>query len=230
MRIHYFQHVPFEGLGIIRQWAADSGCSISSTQLYDNPSFPNPDEFDLLIIMGGPMSVHDTRLFPWLKSEKEFIRKAIKNEKRILGICLGAQLIADVLGAKVYPGVEKEIGWFPIETMENANDSISQIFPNKVDVFHWHGETFDIPDGAIRIAKSAICQNQGFVFNDRIIGFQFHLESTPESVEKLIENCSHEIVDAPYIQSAQMMLETPYKFQIINEIMGKVLVYFDQQS
>ncbi|MBW2539421.1 MAG: gamma-glutamyl-gamma-aminobutyrate hydrolase family protein [Deltaproteobacteria bacterium] len=225
MRIHYLQHVPFEGLGYIEVWAKNVGCILSSTKLYDKPIFPNLDEFDWLIIMGGPMSVHDTDVFSWLISEKEFILNAIENKKCVLGICLGAQLIANVLGAKVYQGIEKEIGWFPIEKIKNSTESLIDIFPDIVDVFHWHGETYDIPDGAVHIVRSAVCENQGFVFCDKVIGFQFHLESTLESVKELIKNCSDEIIEAPYIQTSEMMLADEIKFHKINEIMNNILNY-----
>jgi len=223
MRIHYLQHVPFEGLGHIETWATINKCKISSTKLYEKSLFPDVDAFDWLIIMGGPMSVHDTDTFSWLNSEKEFIHDAIDGGKHVLGICLGAQLIANVLGAKVYAGAEKEIGWFPIEKPENSEQGILKVFLDKMDVFHWHGETFDIPDGSVCIAKSAACKNQGFIYGDKVVGLQFHLESTIESVKDLIKNCSNEIVEAPYIQTAEIMLENNDRFLAINKIMNAVL-------
>ena len=223
MRIHYVQHVPFEGLGYIESWANIKGCVLSSTKMYQNVTCPSLDDFDWLIVMGGPMSVHDTDACSWLIDEKDFIRRTIESGKPVLGICLGAQIIADVLGAKVSPGREKEVGWFPVEKLDGFTESFGNIFPDKVDVFHWHGETFDIPQGSIPVASSAICKNQGFVYHDKIIGLQFHLEATVESVQGLIDNCSDEIVEAPYIQTADQMLEDRGRFLTINRIMHEIL-------
>lgn len=225
MRILYLQHVPFEGPGYITVWAENAGCQLSSTKLYEGETFPCTDRFDWLIIMGGPMSVHDTGIYPWLSSEREFIGTAIAEGKRVLGICLGAQLIANVLGAKVYPCRYKEIGWFPIEKSKSSTAKIIDIFPDRIDVFHWHGETFDLPEGATLIASSTACANQGFVFRERVIGFQFHLESTPDSVRKLISHSSDEIKAAPYIQTAEKILADEGRFQKINAIMNRVLDY-----
>ena len=139
--------------------------------------------------------------------------------KSVLGICLGAQLIADVLDARVYPGPQKEIGWFPIRRAEGAPD----IIPEKLTVFHWHGDTFEIPAGATRIASSAACINQGFVYNDRVVALQFHLETTPESMEALIENCANELTDAPFIQTAEQMRGNISSIADINAAMDNLL-------
>ena len=110
MNLHYLQHVPFEGLGFIDEWAGNNGVEVGVSRLYAGEVFPAMDAFDGLVIMGGPMGIHDHEEHPWLVHEKAFIRKAIDAGKPVLGICLGAQLVADVLGAKVYPGPQKEIG------------------------------------------------------------------------------------------------------------------------
>ncbi|MCK4565537.1 MAG: type 1 glutamine amidotransferase [Verrucomicrobia bacterium] len=201
MKLHWLQHVPFEGLGMIEDWALDHGFEASVSHLFNNDLLPAVDTFDWLVVMGGPMGIHDHGEHPWLAAEKEFIKQAIDAGKTVLGICLGAQLIADVLGAKVYPGPQKEIGWFPIQRAVNA----PKLLPRELTVFHWHGDTFDLPRGAIRLASSAACKTQGFIYNDRIVGLQFHMETTPASMEALIENCSGELVDARYIQSTGEM-------------------------
>lgn len=201
MKLHWLQHVPFEGLGYIQQWAEPKGFDISCTRLFADEQLPAVERFDWLVVMGGPMGIYDHEEHPWLVSEKEFIKASIDADKIVLGICLGAQLIADVLGARVYPGPQKEIGWFPIRRAEGA----PEIIPEELTAFHWHGDTFYIPHGAIRIASSDACKNQGFVYNDRVVALQFHLETTPESMDALIENCRHELVDAPFIQTAEQM-------------------------
>ncbi len=113
MRAHYLQHVPFEGLGSIEPWLIDAGYTITSTHLFETAEFPEPDDFDLLVVMGGPMSINDEAVYPWLTPEKRFLRQVMETGKPVLGICLGAQLIAGCLGAKIFPNEEKEIGWFP---------------------------------------------------------------------------------------------------------------------
>ncbi|MBU0964972.1 MAG: gamma-glutamyl-gamma-aminobutyrate hydrolase family protein, partial [Proteobacteria bacterium] len=156
MRAHYFQHVPFEGLGSIALWLAAAGFEITSTRFFASAELPDLNMIDLLVVMGGPMSVNDEAELPWLVLEKRFIREAIEAGKPVLGICLGAQLIASALGARIYPNPVKEIGWLPIQGI-SANDSAVFRFPETEKVFHWHGETFDLPAGAIRLAKSEGC-------------------------------------------------------------------------
>ena len=201
MRLRWLQHVPFEGLGCIKEWAEAQDAEISCTRLYAGDPLPDTEIFDWLVVMGGPMGIYDHDEHPWLVAEKDFIRQSIRAGKTVLGICLGAQLIADVLGARVYPGPQKEIGWFPIQRAEGAPD----LLPEALTVFHWHGDTFDTPDGAIHLAASESCQNQGFVYNGRVVALQFHMETTVESMEALIENCADELVDAPFIQTAEQM-------------------------
>ena len=184
MIIHYLQHVKFEGLGSIENWVNNAGHEIASTKLYKNETFPDIKDFHWLIIMGGPMSVHDTSIYPWLGKEKEFIRRAIDSDKTVIGICLGAQLIAEVLGSKIYPARKKEIGWHPIR---KSSSKIADVLLDNIDAFHWHGETFDLPNEAIRLASSDVCENQAFIFKERVLGLQFHLESIFTSVKELRE-------------------------------------------
>jgi GMP synthase-like glutamine amidotransferase len=220
MRIHYFQHVPFEGLGSIEQWIGTRHYHLSATRLYQDEPLPKMDSFDWLIIMGGPMGVHDEDQLPWLVGEKKAIEGAIRQGKVVLGICLGAQLIADVLGARVYPNRFKEIGWFPIELTEAGERSpLFGFLPKRLEVFHWHGDTFDLPSGAMHIARSEACTHQAFVYEERVIGLQFHLESTPEGVEDLIQNCLEELVDGSYIQPPAQLRATPEAFSAINRTM-----------
>ncbi len=223
MRLHYFQHVPFEDLGSIKDWALNKNMEITSTRFYKGETPPEPEEYDWLVVMGGPMGIYDYELYPWLKSEKRAIRKAIKDNKTILGICLGAQLISDVLGSQVTQNPEKEIGWFPIIKNEKADQSpIAAFLPQETIAFHWHGDTFPIPEGAVPLASSEACKNQGFIYNDRIVGLQFHLESIPKSVQLLIDNCRNELVKAPFIQSVKT-LQTDEYFPHINAIMESLL-------
>jgi len=170
-------------------------------------------DFDWLIIMGGSMGVNDEAVYQWLYHEKRLIEDAVTHNKPLLGICLGAQLIAQVLGSRVYRNQHREIGWFDIETTQDIKTTIlSNVFPQRTRVFHWHGDTFDIPKGAAHIAKSEACLNQGFIFENRVIGFQFHLESTLQTVQNLILNCGDEIDGSDYVQSETKILSEADSF------------------
>jgi GMP synthase (glutamine-hydrolysing) len=224
MKIHYLQHVPFEGIASIEPWAKSKGYSLSATRFYKDEPLPNIEDIDGLVIMGGPMNVYEESKYPWLAQEKKFIEQAIEHEKTILGICLGAQLIADVLGAKVVPNREKEIGWFPIELTSKAQTSqVFNFLPKQFTVFHWHGDTFELPSGATRMAKSEGCENQAFIYGERVVALQFHLESTKESVQKIIQNCADELVKGRYIQKPEEMLSQEDNFRQINEAMHGIL-------
>lgn len=223
MRAHYLQHVPFEGLGSIEPWLLDAGYEISNTQFFNSRVLPDIEDIDLLVVMGGPMSVNDETGHPWLVEEKKFIKNTIKAGKPVLGICLGAQLIANSMGSNVFSNSEKEIGWFPIESVEPQSSSIFR-FPEVVEVFHWHGETFSLPVGAVQIAKSKGCENQAFQLGSNVVGLQFHLETTPSSAKAIVENCRDELVEGKYIQSEAEILAAPEeRYLSINSLMDSIL-------
>ncbi|WP_375514152.1 type 1 glutamine amidotransferase [uncultured Nostoc sp.] len=227
MRIHYLQHVPFEGLASIEHWLTKKDYILSVTKFYNGDCLPSVDDLDWLIVMGGTMNIYEDDKYPWLTLEKHFIEEAIKKNKIVIGICLGSQLIADVLGSKVYKGQEKEIGWYPIQmTTEAQNSAVFASFLATFTVFHWHGDTFDIPLGAVRLASSKVCANQAFIYEDRVLGLQFHLESTQDSVRQLIENCTSELVTGKYIQKPEEMLARDDDFSNLNTAMHKILDYF----
>ncbi len=225
MQIHYFQHVPFEGPGCIAQWAEQKGHTLASTRFYNDYTLPEMDTFDWLVVMGGPMSTYDEDRIPWLKPEKRFIRETIDAGKIVIGICLGAQLIADALGARVYPGLHREIGWFPIElTPDGRKSKIFSFLPDRFTCFHWHGDTFDIPEGAQHTAQSDATRNQAFVFDERVVGLQFHLESTPESVADIVFNCAGEVVPDRFMQSVDMLKAAgPEHLDMMNAAMFGIL-------
>ncbi len=207
MRIQCLQHVPFEGPAGIADWAKQRGHAIRVTPLFDGLLPPGQAEFDWLVVMGGPMGVHDEAEYAWLASEKAFIAASIAAGKTVIGVCLGAQLIADCLGARVYRNPDKEIGWFPIELTEAGQTSpITGFLPFALDVFHWHGDTFELPPGARHLARSAACEHQVFLYQDRVLGLQCHLESTPASVADIVANCADELLPARYVQTGQHIL------------------------
>ena len=225
MNVHYLQHVAFEGLGQIDNILKENGHRLTRTKLYEGDSCPKIETFDMLIVMGGPMSIHDEIEYPWLRSEKRLILQAIQAGKIVLGICLGAQLMAHVLGAKVYNNAQKEIGWFPVQRSLGLSAQDFQ-FPSTLEVFHWHGETFDLPQGAVRLAESAACKNQAFQWGRQAIGLQFHLETTTETAQAMVKNCGEELQPGPTIQSANTILgKNNSELQEIHGVLAELLNY-----
>ncbi len=200
LRIHTLMHVPFEGLGCIENWIQQKGHIVNFTKLYEEIIYPTSEEYDWLIVMGGPMSVYEEEIFPWLTEEKKFIRSAIDSGKTVIGICLGSQFIADVLGAKVYPNKTKEIGW--LEISKTSSYPLTKNFPNKTTVFQWHGDTFDIPVDAVHLFESEVCKNQAFIYNNRVLALQFHYEATPESINEMLVHGASELIPSDTVQSA----------------------------
>jgi GMP synthase-like glutamine amidotransferase len=216
------QHVPFETPGIIEAWSASKNFDMAIVHLYEDYYLPDVSSIDMLVVMGGPMGVNDEQKYPWLKSEKHYIEQAIKHNKKIIGICLGAQIIAHVMGARVYKNTQKEIGWFTIKKVVDEN-IIAKVLPEQCMAFHWHGDTFDIPRGAVHIASSAACVNQGYAIGDSIVGLQFHLEITPEGVNNLLEHCSNELDSGTYVQSKDEILSGIKHCDTINMIASSLL-------
>lgn len=227
MRIHYLMHHPDEGLGSIQQWIAQKNYKVSVTKFYEQTyTLPHTSEYDVLIIMGGPQSVYEEEVFDWLKVEKAFINLAIGAEKKILGICLGSQFLAELLGGRVYAGQHKEIGWFDITLSPKVKE---QWFPEGGDtfkVFHWHGDTYTLPEGAERLASSEATVNQGFIYKDHIIGLQFHFEVDEKAIEGM--NCAfdHELVKSKYVQTDEEIKSQIHLVSENNSKMHKLLDRF----
>jgi GMP synthase-like glutamine amidotransferase len=208
----------------MERWCGVRKARTTVTGFFGNWHLPPQEDFDLLILMGGPMSVNDETEHPWLVAEKQFIRETLQAGKPILGVCLGAQLIASALGAKVYPGRQKEIGWFPVRTVDNAEDVFP--FPDRINAFHWHGETFDLPPGAVHLAESEACKHQAFQVGANVIGLQFHLETTPETADALITHCLHELTPGPFVQDEKTLRAAPsHHYGEINGLMDQLLSY-----
>jgi GMP synthase-like glutamine amidotransferase len=225
MRVQVFQHVPFEALGAIEPWLTARGAQIGWTRFFANAPIPSHDDYDWLIAMGGPMSVNDEVALPWLRDEKRAIAAAIDAGKTVLGVCLGAQLIASACGAKVFPNHEREIGWFPIERVaEPAEHPIARALPSRAEVFHWHGETFMLPRGAVHVARSEACEAQAFALGPRVVGMQFHLETTRESAAALVKNCPEDLKPGRYVQSGDEMLSSAGRFENLRAVLETLLV------
>jgi GMP synthase (glutamine-hydrolysing) len=219
-RILVFKHVPYEGPATITDWAARAGHVIDIHEWYQTPTAP--DELpDYLIIMGGPMNVDEEQEYPWLAAEKTYIRKALDADIPVLGICLGAQLIAAVLGEKVYPGPHRELGWLPLtfapeasqhSTLRAFTELNSDADSDDVNVFHWHGDTFDLPAGATLLGSTDGCRNQGFAWRNAV-GLQFHIEMDQSVLTKLIQEHRLPEWSGIYIASSEAILSDTTKYQ-----------------
>lgn len=201
MRIHYLQNDELATPGFIDEWAKVKGFSLTVTRMYQNEVPPPMDEFDFLIILGGRMGAYEEDTYPWLLQEKRFIRSAIDLGKYVLGICLGAQLLANVLGANVYPHTYREIGWWEIEkTVEGSSSILFNGIPSVFTVFEYHQDTFDLPCGALRLASSKACQNQAFSYGDRVLGLQFHPEFTGQMINGFEQKFGSSLSSSEFIQ------------------------------
>jgi GMP synthase-like glutamine amidotransferase len=224
LRVEVLQHVPFEGPGAIETWARARGHDLSVTRLDRGESPGAAVEADALVVMGGPMGVHDEGAHPWLRGEKRVIAETVARGGRALGVCLGAQLIAAALGARVSANGQKEIGWWPIEWTAVAQAArLFEGMPSSLDVFHWHADTFDLPSGAIHLASSPACANQAFALGDRVIGLQFHLEVTGEGVEVLVRNATADLTAGPYIQSVEVIRAGASQCASLDRLLFEVL-------
>jgi len=224
LKIHFFLHASFEDPGCILQWCRDKGHQTSSTHLYRNESLPELNDFDWLIVMGGPIGVYEEEKYTWLAGEKYIIRQAVDSGKTVVGICLGAQLLANALGAEVYRNPEKEIGWFDVMLTESGEkESLFGGMSPRINVFHWHGDTFDLPDGATHLMYSEACRNQAFLYGEKVLGLQFHFEVTGSNVLSMVENCRSEIVPGKYIQTEEEILRVREAVTENNRIMFELL-------
>ncbi|HKJ43214.1 MAG TPA: type 1 glutamine amidotransferase, partial [Sunxiuqinia sp.] len=205
-------------------WIRQNNHQLSCTQFYLQETPPPLSEIDWLIVMGGPMGIYDDDRYPYLKAEKEYLKRAVAQNKTMLGICLGAQLLADVLGAAVNKGKHTEIGWFPIRKTEAGKSSgLIKLMPDEMPVFHWHGDQFEIPKNSVHLIESEACPNQAFLYNDNVLGLQFHFEATPESIHGMIEHVGDELVPDKFIQSDQEIRQQLSKCEQSNQVMFGLL-------
>jgi GMP synthase (glutamine-hydrolysing) len=255
MRVHYLQHVPFEGVGAIGEWARSRAYVLTSTEMFqrqgldrspvaarpapqleappvalnapDPPSlvFPESEDLDFLIVMGGPMNVYQEAQHPWLPAEKGFIASMIAAGKLVLGVCLGAQLVADALGGPVSRDDHPEIGWYPVYLTEAGRAvPVFAEFPAGFTALHWHGDTFAVPPGAVHVASSEACANQAFAYDGgRVVGLQFHLEETPDSLALLIENARADLMEGRWIATPAELLAPTAPFGLCRELLFRLL-------
>ena len=190
LKVHYFQHIAGEGFGSCYTYLKQQGAVISATEFFALPldqaleieALPSIEDVDLLIIMGGTMSVNDEVNFPWLKIEKRWLRRYLAAGKPAIGLCLGGQLIANALGAAVSRNEQQELGWATVRKIQHVPTECFEL-PEQFNVMQWHSETFDIPKGAIRLAENNVCHNQAYQIGKNILGFQFHPEITQQALK-----------------------------------------------
>ena len=224
LRAQVLQHVPFEGPAALEPRLRRAGFQIETTRFFDRPVLPDPAAVDFLVALGGPMSVNDESALPWLAAEKDFIRRYLATGQPFLGVCLGAQLLASALGARVFPNRVKEIGWLPVAGIAHGNPAAFR-FPETANVFHWHGETFDLPPGAEPLARSGACANQAFQIG-AAVGLQFHLETTPASARALVDHARHELGPGPCIQTeAQILAAPPARYAGLHRLLDALFAH-----
>ena len=187
MKIAVLQHAAYEGPGEIAGWAELRGHPLTVHHLYRGDALPDLDAFDLLVIMGGEMNIYQYRDWPWLQPEREFVEAALHHGKRAVGICLGAQFLADALGSRVVQNPVYEIGWHAVVWTAEALALLPGL-PSATPVLHWHGDRFGLPAGATRLAVSPACPEQGFIVPGKALGLQFHMEVNPTLVKLYVES------------------------------------------
>ncbi len=223
-RLHILQHVPYEGPGHVVDWALRRGIQVARTRVDLKEEIPSLEDFDALVVLGGPMSIHDHRGHPWLVRERAYIEHALQERVPTLGICLGAQLIAHALGAEVRENAHREIGWHKVHrTLDAAKHPSFRDLPDTFEALHWHTETFAVPDGATALAASEACSDQAFALDNDVLALQFHLELSPKQLEGLIHACPDDLVEGAYVQDPDQMLSDPARFERAHDLLERVL-------
>lgn len=224
MNVHYLMHVPHEGLGAMEAWFVARGHHLARTRFFRGEVPPAPESIDWLVVMGGPMGVYEEDRHPWLREEKRFIERMIARGVPVLGVCLGAQLIAEVLGGTVAPHRHKEIGWFPVSLTEQArSNALFAPLPRTFTPLHWHGDTFTLPPGAVHLARSEACEHQAFAYEDRVLGLQFHVEALPSTAQMFWEADAPQLVPGPYVQGEAEIVGAPQRYGAVYPVMTEIL-------
>ncbi len=234
LRVHYFQHIAGEGFGSCYEYLKAHQAKITATEFFALPvdlpleleALPHIDEVDLLIIMGGSMSVNDEANYPWLKLEKRWLRRYLAAGKPAIGLCLGGQLIANALGAAVSRNPVQELGWMDVGRASHIPDDYFQV-PERLNILQWHSETFEIPKGGVRLAENEVCRNQMYQIGRNVLGFQFHPEITPQALALLIENEEDMAVfKGEHVQAmAELKSTRKSRFEAGNRLLNQAIDY-----
>lgn len=231
MKIHSITHVDYETLGSMEGWFVAQGHQLTQTRLFLNEPLPDPGTIDALVVMGGPMGVYDEAQYPWLSAEKRFIEQLLARDIPLLGVCLGAQLIAQVLGAAVSANPQREIGWFPVELTEAGQRApLLAGLPERFTPLHWHGDLFSIPRGAQNAAASAACAHQIFTYADKVLGLQFHLETLPSLAQAFCEHDRALLNPDHFVQSAELIVSQAQHFAQNYALMSTLMQNWTQSG
>lgn len=222
MKIIAFKHFSFDDEYALASWAKDRGHTLTVRDPANGIDPKWLEDNDCLVILGGPMSVYQEEKHRWLIEEKQFVKQAIQMNKKVLGICLGAQMLAEVLGSKVYRNKVKEIGWHSVQRTKETHPWFDEM-PQQFHSFQWHGDTFDLPSGSKWLAFSEGCRNQAFSFGENVLALQFHLETTPACIEQMLTRWTSEIVPAPFIQTADEIRERAQQSKISFSLLHRIL-------
>ncbi|WP_166238992.1 type 1 glutamine amidotransferase [Paenibacillus turpanensis] len=228
MRVTLFTHFLFDDESSIMTWAKRRGDEVRSVFVPDADFLPDQEEVDMLIILGGPMSVYHEPMHPWLSAEKRYLREYIQTGKPVVGICLGAQMAAEVLGARVYRNSHKELGWHQIRRSGGSHPFL-RFIPEQFYSFQWHGDAFEIPPGAVGLAESDACPNQAFLYKENVLGLQYHLEATPSAIRRMLHEWRDELIEAPFIQNPESILadldRTEASHRLLHQLLDRFLVW-----
>lgn len=232
MNIHILQHGKSEivGPGTIQEWAKEKKHKINTTRVDLNEPYPELNEFDFLIILGGVQGAYEEEKHPWLKKEKNWIRYVIEQQKHVLGICLGAQLIAESMGGKAKKHSHKEVGWWPIKFVKQVNNHpLLKNIPDNKHFYQFHQDTFTLPSSGELLAYNHVCKNQAFSIGNRVLALQFHPEMTLENATSMIEELNETFnEESSFIQNSKQIIKVQ-KFKNTLFYMKKILNNFEYQ-
>ncbi len=228
MRALVLQHVAVEGPGALGSYLEARGWKLETAALYEGARLPEDAHgYQAVIVMGGPMGVYDEAEYPFLRDEHQFLTRVLAQGVPLLGICLGSQLLAKALGARVYRNPQKEIGWYTVDlTPAGTTDPLFVGLTSPVPVFQWHGDAFDIPAGATPLASSALCANQAFRYGDRVYGLLFHLELTPAIIHSWLKAFHDELVSLRgTIDPERIVVEMSHRFVGYQQVGARVFAH-----
>ncbi len=243
MRILILQHDPLDGPGALLEWAESRGHSVACCLICQAEPLPPPDSFDLLVSLGGPMGAYEEEKHPWIALEKQYLREAFAAGKKILGLCLGCQLLADALGGKAFRHTCKEFGWQPIESLPEGaawfgtGGDFQALEKEENGIFYafqWHGDTYAMPPGAVQLARNAAAEQQAFVMEGTrgglVMGLQFHLEWTEQMAREALAEPGVAPPPSPFVQTPEEILSDLSLFKTAKKRFFALLDRFSNQT